>query len=73
MLYEQPLLRKLKEAILEDKERIWDDHDREISNIQKQNKEKVVKSFVLGLVIGGGVAALATSFLTLYIHALNKH
>ena len=73
MFAEQPFMRKIREVILEEKERIWDEHDHEISNIHDQNKEKVMKAWVLGLVIGGGVAALATSYLTMYVHALSKH
>ena len=73
MFAEQPFMRKLRDVITEEKERIWDSHDRELSNIHDQNKEKVMKAWVLGLVIGGGVAALATSYLTMYVHALTKH
>ena len=73
MLFEQPVIRKIKEAIIEEKERIWDDHDREISQLQQKNRESVMKAWVLGLVVGGGVAALATSYLTMYVHALTKH
>jgi len=73
MFTEQPFMRKLREVILEEKERIWDEHDHEISQIQQKNRESVMKAWVLGLVVGGGVAALATSYLTMYVHALTKH
>jgi len=73
MFAEQPFMRKIREVILEEKERIWDDHDREISQLQQKNRESVMKAWVLGLVVGGGVAALATSYLTMYVHALTKH
>ena len=73
MFTEQPFMRKIREVILEEKERIWDDHDREISQLQQKNRESVMKAWVLGLVVGGGVAALATSYLTMYVHALTKH
>ena len=73
MLFEQPVIRKIKEAIIEEKERIWDDHDREISQLQQKNRESVMKAWVLGLVVGGGISALATSYLTMYVHALTKH
>ena len=73
MFTEQPFMRKLREVILEEKERIWDEHDHEISQIQQKNRESVMKAWVLGLVVGGGVAALATSYLTMYVHALSKH
>ena len=73
MFAEQPFMRKIREVILEEKERIWDDHDREISQLQQKNRESVFKAWVLGLIVGGGISALATSYLTMYVHALSKH